>query len=158
MSNSKKKTPPNPSWQQRLEHQADLLDAQANTARIMAMAETELDGAAVACDVLRAAHHSEVTRRARAAGQNQPPPPAPISKLLTQFMEALREKMKAVGALLSEREVSRLAAIAPRILECLETQEDDVRDTIAKLLPMSPDAIALWLALHLRQLEARFAS
>ena len=156
------KNPKNPctpsTWQQRLEHQADVLEAQANTARIMAMAETEIDGAAVACDVLWAAHHTEATRRACAAGQSPPPPPAPISKLLTQFMEAMRDKLQAVGALLSEREVSRLAAIAPRILDCLAAQDDDVRHRVAELLPMSPDAIAMWLALSLPQLEARFAS
>lgn len=162
MSNTKKNKinprQPDPlTWQERLQSQA-YLEAQANTARMMAMAETDLDGAAVACDVLLAAHHTEATRRARAEGMMPPVPPAPISKLLTQFMEALREKMQAVGALLSERQVSRLAAITPHVLECLEAQDDDVRNTVAELLPMSPDAIALWLALHLAQLEARFAS
>lgn len=153
------KNPPTATtWQERLESQADLLEAQANTARIMAMAETDLDGAAVACDVVRAVHHSEAARRARAAGHKPPAPPAPISKLLTQFSEALREKVHAVGGLMSEQHVSRLIAIAPRVLECLEAQDDDVRTTVGELLPMSPDAIALWLTLHLPRLEARFAS
>jgi hypothetical protein len=163
MSNAKnikytKNTFTTSTWRERLARQADLLEAQANTARIIAMAETDLDGAAVACDVVRAVHHTEVTRRARAAGQASPPPPAPISKLLTQFMEALHDKIQAVGALLSEREVSRLASIAPRVLERLEAQDDDVRHTLAELLPMQPDAIAMWLALSLPELEARFAS
>ena len=72
---SKTKTPRDmttSAWRQKLERQADLLEAQASTARLMAMAETDLDGAAVACDVLRAAHHAEATRRARATGGRPP--------------------------------------------------------------------------------------
>lgn len=53
MSNTK--TSRNVTWQQKLENQADLLEAQANTARLMAMAETDLDGVAVAPASTRAA-------------------------------------------------------------------------------------------------------
>ncbi len=156
MSNPKPQQ--NTAWQEALLNHADSLEAQANTTRLMAMAETDLDGAAVACDLFVAAHHTEAARRARTSGRPPPAPPAPVSKLLTQFAEALREKLAAVGALLSDSERGRLAAIAPRALERLEAQDDDVRDMIVQLLPQPPAAIALWLALHVRRLEARFAS
>lgn len=157
MSNSKphqKKT----AWQESLLTHADSLETQAHSARLIATAETHLDGAAVACDLLVAAHHTEAARRARISGRTPPAPTAPVSKLLTQFAEALRDKLAAVGALLSDSERARLAAIAPRALERLEAQDDDVREMIVQLLPQPPAAIALWLALHVRRLEVRFAS
>lgn len=155
---SNPKTQQKSAWQESLMNHADGLEAQATTARLIAMAETDLDGAAVACDLLVATHHTEAARRARTSGRTPPAPPAPVSKLLTQFADALREKLAAVGALLSDSERGRLAAIAPRALERLEAQDEDVREMIVQLLPQPPAAIALWLALHVRRLEVRFAS
>ena len=155
---SNPKTQQNTAWQASLLNHADNLETQANTARLMAMAETDLDGAAVACDLLVAAHHTKAARHAHISGQTPPAPPAPVSRLLTQFAEALREKLAAVGALLSNNERGRLVAIAPRVLERIEAQDEDVREMIVQLLPQPPTAIAVWLALHVRRLEARFAS
>lgn len=145
-----------PDWKINLEHQAKLLEQQATTTRVIAMAETERDAFAVAFDLLAANAHSISARNLRAAGRSAPRPPAPISRLLTQVMDTMHEKLLAVGALLTEEQRSRLAAIGPRVLDALD--EDDVRDAIATLLPLSPDAIVFWVAFNLGEIEARFAS
>lgn len=146
------------TWGQMLEDQAEIFEAKARMARLLAMAESEVDGAAIACDLFRAGFHAAATRQTRAHGRKLPAPPAPISKMMTHFADALRAKLESVGKQLSQPQVARLAAIAPRVLECLERQDGDVCTAVAQLFPMPPEAIALWVTLHLDQIEARFAS
>jgi hypothetical protein len=152
MSNSKTK------WQATLTNHADHLEHQANTARLLAMAETPLDAIAVAWDVAMATSHTVAARVARENGRTVPQPPPPVSRLLTGFAEKLREKLAAVAAELHQSERVRLAAVAPGVLASIETNDPAIVGTIAGLIQLPPGWIALWLRAHLDEIEARFAS
>ena len=145
-------------WQTSLRAHADQLEQHANVARVLAMAETPLDGIAVAWDLVMMAAHCENAREARTRGENTPAPPPPVSRLLTRFADAVRDKLVTVGSLLREVERERLVAIAPQVLSSIEAQDQGVVETIAGLLSLSPDWTALWLRGHLDEIEARFAS
>ena len=152
MSNTKNK------WQTTLTNHADHLEHQANTARLLAMAETPLDAIAVAWDVAMATSHTVAARVARENGRTVPQPPPPVSKLLTGFAQKLREKLTAVAGELDHGERIRLAAVAPGVLASIETNDPPVVGTIAGLIQLPPEWIALWLRAHLDEIEARFAS
>lgn len=152
MSNTKNK------WQTTLANHAEHLAHQANTARLAAMAETPLDAIAVAWDVAMATSHTVAARVARENGRAVPQPPPPVSRLLTRFAEKLREKLAAVAAELDESERIRLTAIAPGVLASIETNDPAAVGTIAGLIQLPPEWIALWLRAHLDEIEARFAS
>jgi hypothetical protein len=78
--------------------------------------------------------------------------------LLTGFAAKLREKVNAVAGELDHGERIRLAAVAPGVLASIERNEPPVVGTIAGLIQLSPEWIALWLRAHLDEIEARFAS
>jgi hypothetical protein len=151
MSNTKNK------WKTTLANHAEQLEYQANTARLAAMAETPLDAIAVAWDVAMASSHRVAARVARENGRTAPQPP-PVSRLLTGFAEKLREKVEAVAAELDHVERLRLAAAAPGVLACIEVNDPPIVGTIAGLIQLPPEWIALWLRAHLDEIEARFAS
>lgn len=146
------------SWKESLTKHADSLEQQANAARVIALADNPLDGIAVAWDLASAAVHSNLRRRAHAEGRTPPRPPAPISTLLNDFTEAVQEKLAAVARILSPSERERLAMLGPSVAESIDAQEPDVIEAIARLIELSPDVIAVWLQIHIRKIEARFAS
>jgi len=146
------------SWKESLTKHANTLEQQANAARVIALADNPLDGIAVAWDLASAAVHSKEEKRARAEGAEPPRPPVPVSMLLSGFADAMRETIAAVGRLLSPSERERLARLVPSVLDSLEAQEADVVEAVARVVELSPDVIALWLQLHIRNIEARFAS
>jgi hypothetical protein len=146
------------TWQASMRTHAERLEAQANAARLISMADTPLDGIAVAWDLAMANTHNHAARGAHERSEPAPTPPTPVSKLLTRFAETLRDKLGAIGAVLRDDERSRLAAIAPQVLASIETQDKPVIETIAALIPLPPELIALWLRAHLDEIEARFAS
>jgi hypothetical protein len=152
MQNTKNK------WQATLANHAEHLEHQANTARLAAMAETPLDAIAVAWDVAMATSHRVAARVARENGRTVPQPPPPVSRLLTGFAEKLREKLAAVAAELDQGERIRLMAVAPGVLASIEANDPPVVGTIAGLIQLPPEWIALWLRAHLDEIEARFAS
>jgi len=78
--------------------------------------------------------------------------------MLTRFAEKLREKLAAVGDALSSSERARLAAVTPGVIACIEAEDKPVVGTIAGLITLPPEWIALWLRAHLDEIEARFAS
>jgi hypothetical protein len=145
-------------WQALMTTHAEQLETQANAARLLAMTETPLDGIAVAWDLAMATFHNHAARTAREHGEPAPTAPAPVSRLLTGFADAVREKLISVGVALRDDERTRLAAIAPRVLASVEAQDKPVIETIAALIPLPPEWIALWLRAHLDEIEARFAS
>lgn len=146
------------SWKESLTNHADNLEQQANAARVIALADNPLDGIAVAWDLASAAVHARERKRARAEGREAPPPPAPVSTLLIGFADAIRDKIAAVARILSPSERERLAMLVPNVLRSIEAQEADAIEAIARLVEQSPEIIAVWLQLHIRQIEARFAS
>jgi hypothetical protein len=146
------------NWKEALTQHANNLEQQANAARLIALADNPLDGIAVAWDLASAAVHGNERKRARDEGRTPPQPPAPVSTLLSNFADAMREKLTAVARILSPSERERFAMLAPSVLESIEAQEPDVIEAIARLAEQSPDIIALWLQLHIRAIEARFAS
>lgn len=146
------------SWKESLTKHADNLEQQANAARIIALADNPLDGIAVAWDLASAAVHATERKRARAEGRDAPPAPAPVSTLLIGFADAIREKIAGVARILSPSERERLAMLVPSVLRSIEAQEPDAIEAIARLDEQSPEVIALWLQLHIRAIEARFAS
>ena len=146
------------SWKEALAQHANNLEQQANAARLIALADNPLDGIAVAWDFASAAVHAKERKRARGEGRTPPQAPAPISTLLSNFADAMREKLAAVARILSPSERERFAMLGPSVLEAVEAQEPDVIEAIARLAEQSPDVIALWLQLHIRSIEARFAS
>ena len=48
--------------------------------------------------------------------------------------------------------------IAPGVLASIDTNDPPVVGTIAGLIQLPPEWIALWLRAHLDEIEARFAS
>nr|HEX4318164.1 hypothetical protein [Kofleriaceae bacterium] len=136
---------------------ADQLEQQASDARLVAMAGTPLDGIAVAWDIAMSRTHKQATREARERGEAPPSPSPPVSKLLTDFADGLREKIAGVGGRLQDDERERLAAIAPQVLACIEADDKPVVETLARLISLSPEWIALWLRGHLHEIETRFA-
>ena len=73
-------------------------------------------------------------------------------------VNAVLEKMTAVSRILSPSERERLAMLGPSVAQSIDAKEPDVIEAIARLVELSPDVIALWLHLHIRKIEARFAS
>jgi hypothetical protein len=51
-----------------------------------------------------------------------------------------------------------LTAITPGVLASIETNDPAIVGTIAGLIQLPPEWIALWLRAHLDEIEARFAS
>lgn len=145
------------TWKEALLERANNIEQQARAARVIALADNPLDGIVVAWDLAGAAVHAKELRRARAEGVEPPRAPVPISALLSRFADALRDKFAAVALVLSPAERDRFAVLAPRVLYSIEAQEPDVVEAIARLVELSPDVIAAWLQLHIRQIEARFA-
>lgn len=146
------------SWKESLKKHANDLEHQANAARVIALADNPLDGIAVAWDLASAVVHSNIRKRARAEGREVPNAPVPISMLLNRFADAVRDKIAAVGRILSPSERQRFAMLGPSVLESIEAEEPDVIEAIARLVELSPDIIAVWLQLHIRTIEKRFAS
>src|SRR5512147_965260 len=99
------------SWKGSLTNHANNLEQHANAARVIALAENPLDGIAVAWDLASAEVHANLRNRARAEGREPAQPPAPISRLLIEFSDAVREKMTAVSRILSPSERERLAML-----------------------------------------------
>ena len=148
----------NVPWNQKLIDHAHDLELQAAVARFVALAETRRDALAATWDLAMMAVHARVANAAVTRGDAAPPPPAPVSRLLTHFADAMRERILAVGAELRAAEVERLAAIAPRVLAAVERQDKAVIDLIGGLLQLSPGWAAMWVTAHLDAIEARFAS
>ena len=146
------------SWKDRIEDHARSLEWQAAIARLLAMAKTPSDAIDAAGDIARTHLHAQVSARRRARGGNSPAPPAPVSKLLTEFAGAIREKLLAVGQELLPPERERLREIAPRVLAAVEAQDADVVRLVGELVPYPPEAIAWWIRAHLDIIERRFAS
>jgi hypothetical protein len=148
----------NKMWNRALSEHATTLQQQANIASLMAMAETPLDGLAVAWDIVMAAAHTARLREARASGRAAPAAPAPVSRLLSGFASTLRNTLATVGAQLDHEERARLAAVAPGVVASIEAQDTAVIETLAQLMTLPPESITEWVRDHLDQIEARFAS
>jgi hypothetical protein len=133
------------SWKESLTSHANNLEQQANAARVIALADNPLDGIAVAWDLASAEVHAKLRNLARVEGREPPKPPAPISTLLNDFTDAVREKLDAVARILSPSERERLAMLGPSVAESIDAQEPDVIEAIARLVELSPDIIAVWL-------------
>jgi hypothetical protein len=113
---------------------------------------------AVAVDLARAELHAAQRRHARRRGQHEIAAPAPVSKLLTEFADALRTKLIAVGELMTQVERDRLQHLAPAVVHAVEDKAPDVIHLIGQLLPMESEVISLWLRMNLDIIEKRFAS
>jgi hypothetical protein len=112
-------------WRQAVEDEAQRLEAGAGLMRLIAMAEDQLDAIRFVSDLMAAAWHCDKARAAREHGHSAPNPPIPVSKLLTNFAENLREKLVAVAGLLPHEHRNRLLAIAPAVQASLEAQEPE---------------------------------
>ena len=134
------------------------LEKEAETTRLVAMAEDPLDALATLWDVAACDRHVANARAARRHGRATPQAPVPISRLMRGFTQQLRDKCVAIAALLQSGEIERLGRITPGFVAALEMNEADVMELIRGLLPHPPDVIALWLRAHLDTLERRFAS
>lgn len=144
-----------PSWRAEMLVRAVQLDQQASIMRLIAQADDAADAAAATLDLAGAIAHCEAVRQRGVAAAS---PPAPTSKLFRVFAEALRDKLVAVADPLDATERHRLQALAPRFFVSLARGEPDVVGTIIDLAPQPPDVLALWLQLHLKTIETRFAS
>lgn len=145
-------------WRQGVEDEAQRLETGAGLMRLIAMAEDQVDAIRVVSDLMAAVWHCDKARAAREHGHSAPNPPIPVSKLLTNFAESLREKLVAVAGLLPQEHRERLLAIAPAVQASLEAQEPDVVELVAKYLAAPPDAIAFAIIFCIDAIEKRFAS
>ena len=143
------------TWRGEMLARAEQLDQQAAITRVIAQADDAEDAALATLDLAAAITHCETVRQRGVAAAS---PPTPTSKLFRRFAETLREKLVAVAEIIDATEWSRLRALAPRFFETLAAGEPDVVEAIIDLAPHPPDVIALWLQLHLKTLETRFAS
>jgi hypothetical protein len=148
MSNMNPETNDTETWRAKMIERAANLEREAALTRVIALAEDPLDGIAVLSDLLAAMQ----------GGRGPSEPPLPTSKFFRRVAAGLVEKLVAVGERLSEDERRRLGSVAPRFLESIAGGTPDVIAAVVDLLPWSADVIALWLQLHLRTIEARFAS
>lgn len=151
-------TPSNPdktSWRGEMLARADQLDQQAAITRLIAQADDAEDAVAATLDLAAAIAHCETVRQ---HGIADTCPPAPTSNLFRRFADNLRDKLVAVIEILDDTERRRLHALAPRFFASLAAGETDVVGAIVDLAPQPPEVIALWLQLHLKTIETRFAS
>jgi hypothetical protein len=143
------------SWRGEMLECADQLDRQAAITRLIAQADDAEDAALAALDVAAAITHCETIRQRGLAATS---PPAPSSRLFRRLVDALRDKLSTIVDILEVTERRRLQVLAPRFFASLTAGEPDVVEAIVDLAPQPPEVIALWLQLHLKTIEMRFAS
>lgn len=158
MSTSNKPTVNWRRFRKQAHARADELEKTAQVTRLVAMADDPLDGLATLWDIAMLSGHATAVHNARRHGRKTPVAPVPVSRLLSGFSQQLQDKALAIAKELRSDETERLARIVPGFVAALEANEADVMLLIRKLLPHSPEVIALWLRAHLDVLEQRFAS
>lgn len=109
-------------------------------------------------DLAGFAMHTSAARAALRRGAQPPTPPAPVSTLLRDFMQTLRDKVAAVAALLHVDERDPLAKIAPGFVRSVQAEDPDVVDVVTTLMRLPPDLVTLWIRMQLDAIERRFAS
>ena len=148
-------------WQRFRKHaraRAKQLEKQVAISRLVAMADDPLDALATLWDLAALDQHRSRTRKARLHGGPVSTAPAPVSRLLTGFVERMHEKVAAIVTRMDPDVARRVLGVMPGFLRDVDAEDPDVVVLIGDLLPRSPDVIAAWIERHIDAIQRRFAS
>lgn len=145
-------------FRRRASARAKQLEKQAAISRLVAMADDPLDAIATLWDLAALDQYRLLARDARDNGRIAPTSPAPVSRLLTGFVERLREQVTAIGTQLDSDVTRRLLEVIPGFMRAVDAEDPDVVVLVSDLLARPPESIVGWIDRHIDAIERRFAS